>query len=508
MTSDDKQFDDLVRGKMDSRSFEPGPDSWRKAQKLIRKERKRRRIIPVFVIFILASCLMVAGITALLLRHSSGDEKQTADTNGKNPAAFTNGNENSAHAHTNGTSVTGNNSRDTNGNTRNHAAGTGNTTSGGRDADQQGNGFANGNSRLSSPGSVKDNSHSGSPGGNGTSSATAHANAHTYTGHEQEQHGNAAAKSNTNAHAHRTSPPQKENTDGAPAASFTGNSSRPHDAANLNGSRDSSAYAYDNGLQHFASHGNTDTAMQRLNASQPHIDTAMNRARASQPNLDSAMNHVTASQPHADSAVNNLPPPSPPNSGSASFLFAEAGVSIMPATLLHTPRTSVGPVLGAGYDFHAGRKLSMQAGVRYTFTGKVSDGGVSYTSNVYSFGVQQVTSGLRITRLHYLCVPVSASWHFTGRSALTGGASLNYLFTTESRLSEGNSPGKTVFGYGKNLSSYDVLLSAGYGFYFSPHWSAHASVYYGLLALKNGNEYGIDLFDHNHGMTLTLQYGF
>lgn len=174
--------------------------------------------------------------------------------------------------------------------------------------------------------------------------------------------------------------------------------------------------------------------------------------------------------------------------------------------------SSFNPVLGIGYNIWLNPAWSLQAGVRYSSIGNVSD--IAYTAFTASSPETAEYSNTQLHRLHTLSLPLQV-WRRTGyRHAFHAGYTLNFIVGVQQEkysYTETNgiiSNRQTLNSFARSgFSRFDGLFTAGYSYTISSHLQAEVSVYSGVTDIMHNSVYG-NRFERNRGAQLLLSYSF
>jgi hypothetical protein len=199
------------------------------------------------------------------------------------------------------------------------------------------------------------------------------------------------------------------------------------------------------------------------------------------------------------------------------YWFLRGGVAYMPGfESTTTVGRSINPVLGGGYSYSLTKRLRIEAGLQYTSIGKASDSSRIYTSQNFGFGLEQERTEIGLQRLHYVAMPIQLRIAFGRKNALLAGVTPHYLFTAESRvrtytLSHStitNDKTTRVFGYNQGLRSTDLLLGAGYARTISDRLDVAAVFNFGLTDIKDNAYFRFEKTERHKNLQLLLRYKF
>lgn len=507
MSNEEQSFEELVREKLNQRTFSPGANSWAKAEQLLDAQQPRKRR---FVFWWSAAVLLLAGITAGSYFFFSGKNEQrlSQETTTNSSANASQQNRNDQHSDAmNG--ATNNEANPSSSVTKEKDPLQGNANTSDQTVAQQGE-------QPSSEQKISAGNASPASAENASEKSVNASSAKTSSSQQHSKYSSASSSSkagvvvSNNAASGNSSAAQNH-----PAKPTSSGEEKSHvkSSSSQDGQPYSSTHTSETNNRTLATQYTADTAMQRLSPAQPNIDTAQQHAAAAQINPDTAMQHVAQQHPDTSNPLQEAPPPAS-HSANVNYWFAEAGFTFLPG--ITGMLRSVNPVIGGGYCIRLGQTFGLQAGLNYTFVNHISDSSVVYASNTYSFGLETQRTEIGLRRLHYLAAPVTVWWHPDNKQAIFGGVAFHYLLATESRertytetfTSIKNEKVRSVFGYAQGISGGDVLLMGGYARTFGAHWTIGASFYYGVADLKKDDWYHVTKAEHNSGLRLTLQYGF
>ena len=487
MKPEQDAFDKIVREKLDSRSFEPGPGSWEKAEKLIDDQRsKRRGPLAWLLLFLVAGAVFAAYYFA---GTSSGDagKKTTAQAENSSTSHSTEnpGNPtNRATEQSSSATITPDQAEE-----NTSVPGSSSTTSAGNSSASSSN-----SSQPATQGQNSSMSGAAQPEG-GSSSSSASGGKNGKAGkNKQPKQTSSAGSGKPGSH-----PKEKGNNAGHPAASVQGEASAETYSAE---------HSYSSGMNHADSaHPNIDTTKNSVAAHLP-VPASPVKTIFTENQLDTSMKrlhpeHRSPGDDESKTKTNAIP-----------RWFAEAGFTFLPG--YSGMDRSLNPVAGGGIMIPLGEHFGISAGLDYTFLNHASDSSIIYDSTLYSFGVENHRTEIGLRRLHYIGMPVNFYWRMNDHHAFFAGGSFQYLLATESRVRSYTESYSTirdekissVFGYDAGIRNFDLLLDAGYMHTFGPHWSLQASYYYGLMDIKDDARYGVRKFERNSGLRFTLLYSF
>lgn len=533
-------FDDLIRQKLEQRSFPMPEGSWGRAEQLIASRGSNRSR---FLLFLLPA-LVVATVTTLWL---SGTFSPTAPTLSNNTTAAPEQQNNApadqaagANAPAQNNSSAAANPNDANGTSSgnngnsNTTATTNNSTSG--QAFTNGTNTNNSNTTATSSSATATNTNTSTHNGT-TSSAqngTNRGNNNSSTGgnnrghHSSHATGSSTVAGGNGSSSGTTHGNGTNNVNGGNGTSHTGdaNTTASNDPKNNNGTSGNNNNSGNGNSTTASGNGSTTTVAAAIKDSPDKVAAAaakdsIDKANAAATAAALALEQMTkTSEDHLDDSSssggsNTQGRKPPPVMG--SWWFAQAGFTYIPGfTSSDKTGKSFNPVIGGGFAFPMGKDFSLSFGLQYTYINHVADSSRLFNSNTYSFGVEKAVTEIGLRRIHYAQLPINVQWHLGTKNILTAGITPTYLISSESQqrsyVQHGGSirdeKVKSVFGYTAGLRSYDLLLTAGYQRNFGEHWGATARYHFGLTDIKDDAYYGVTKFERNSGFSLLLHYKF
>jgi hypothetical protein len=475
MIDEEKNFDEILRKKLESRAFEFNEASWKKAEQLIDAEKPSRKRMGFWLF---AGLLILAGGIALATWNFSDDAKTIAQTENQTGSITAGENGNSA-GQNNPAPVKAANGASSSSMPNGAAQANSNTVPQ----------LANTQSQIPAsngiPASNKTEQKTSQPGKNKTPRARAH----------QSQPGQPSGPGSQVAPQKNPAPVQQPLQNGGNGQENQGNSNPlPTDQlvitpGNGNGGSNEQPAQTKPGNQ---IPGNTEVVP------------------------DSTIIPTAITNSDSTHAPEKTPPP-PSKTKGVNYFFLEAGASFMPGfSSRDNTGKSLNPIAGAGYHIRLKGNFALNGAIHYTYLNHVSDSSKIYNSNNYSFGVENNKTVIGLRRLHYVSVPVTLWWHVDQKNSVFGGFGMNYMFATESEertytetygsITDENV--KSVFGYGLGISKYDAFTTFGYQRNFGANWHAQLSGYYGFIDVKQNSFYPGNFAERNKGLRFMIQYSF
>lgn len=506
---DEKDFDNAVKAKLESRVYTPNENSWAAAEKLITEQEAAGRsgfgkyIAGLFV------AMGVLAVTGWFLLHKpEGKNKTTADAAGQ---------------------------ADTQINTEsNSALSDVNTTA---DADASGT-STRPNGEFNAPQNMNNN-----PGK--TSQATPGTNENPVANNASVNPGKIPATAGGNNYAGAAENAPKTKRGGkktAPGATAAGTVSANTTAAGQQSPTATSAYAVGATTADAAGQTPTVTSVEQdvrtsgtltnRTSRQPGSDnestgdglasgTAVKDA-AAEPIAAKPVIAVTTQQTNEQESLTGTVKTGSSTSITSTtdpsgYWFVRGGFSYMPGfEAATTLGRSINPIIGGGYNFGLGKKIRLEAGLHYTTIGKAADSSRIYSSQSFSFGLEQQRTEIGLQRLHYVAMPIQLHIALNYKNTLLAGITPHYLFTAESRvrtytLSQStitNDNTTRMFGYNQGLRKTDLLLGAGYVRRISDRLDVSAQFNFGLFDIKDNAYFGFEKTERHKNLQLLLLYKF
>lgn len=172
-------------------------------------------------------------------------------------------------------------------------------------------------------------------------------------------------------------------------------------------------------------------------------------------------------------------------------------------------------IFGLSLTHHFVKKWGILVGVQYNNLTHLNYS--NYTSNnlQYGFGYNQTKTVITPTSLYYLAVPIKLQYYLNEKNSLSLGINVLYLLNTNSKVETYTrstfdaAPAykiSTQKGYRDGFSSFDFQPALAYHLNIIKCLSINAELYYGLIDIKNNSLFGLAKAEHNSGFKLTLSY--
>lgn len=141
---------------------------------------------------------------------------------------------------------------------------------------------------------------------------------------------------------------------------------------------------------------------------------------------------------------------------------------------------------------------------------------VGYDSISYGFGSTIISRSIDVEELHYISLPILATYQYNKKHAFMGGLSFSYLLNAQSQTS-GNvteftatnenilaEPTTQEWGYTTAFNRFDVGATLGYDYEVQKGWKVGARFNYGLRDITKNNIFDNNIFDNNISLRLVM----
>jgi hypothetical protein len=141
---------------------------------------------------------------------------------------------------------------------------------------------------------------------------------------------------------------------------------------------------------------------------------------------------------------------------------------------------------------------------------------IRYDSISYGFGATVVSRSIDIEELHYISMPIYATYQYNKKHAFMGGLSLGYLLNAQSQTS-GNvtettavdaniyaEPTTQEWGYTTAFNRFDIGATLGYYYEVQKGWKIGTRLNYGLRDITKNNIFNNNVFDNNISLRLVM----
>jgi hypothetical protein len=182
----------------------------------------------------------------------------------------------------------------------------------------------------------------------------------------------------------------------------------------------------------------------------------------------------------------------------------------------NTTREAAGfnAVFGISVTHQFIKKLGVLVGVQYNSLAHLSYSNYISNNLQYDLGYNQTKTVITPTILYYIAVPIKLHYYFNEKNSLSIGLNTLYLLNTSSKVETYTEStfGASVYnvstkkGYMDGFSTWDLQPTLAYRRRIIKCLSVSVEMYYGLMDLKNNAAFGLTKSEHNSGMKLTLSY--
>jgi len=458
MKNEDKQFDDFLRSRFESRTFEQKDKYWTNAQELISEHRKSQRGRGLLT-FTFSAMVLVSLSAALLWRNNTGSpEAAVQDTQEHTYTAQVNPNPvNNIHTASGAAQENSSNTVAVNAGTSRHHNGHNTQASATRPSTQLHNGTSHnaGNTHHADKASSVAvlTSYTPSSGNNGHLSS-GNANA-TIAGHNRSADKTAAGKASKGKRYGQHKPGNNNTTDGD---MLDGKAKRNEYVTSLSiGSR---IYNY-----------------------KPYTPS---RVMADTFNKKAALLDYTVRE-------------------QKSFLTVEAGLNYYnPGSEALKP---LNVHAGLRYYYFVSPKVGLSTGIGYSRIHQ-NAGTRTYRDVDYGFGQQAIETRITTQRLDYIELPLDVHYRVNGNHFATVGAMAAYAIQAGEYV-EYSAGGTNGTRSNSNLSAVNILdlqLHLGYNYLLNNRYTFSAGYYFGLMDVSKNTAFKSNQFDRNSGIRITLGY--
>lgn len=510
---DEKDFDNAVKAKLESRVYTPDDNSWAAAEKLLlEQEAAGRSGFGKYFIGLLAACGVLAVTGWFLLYTPEGSSKKTAAVAGQADTQI-NTEHNSASSDANTTADAASPA----------ASGTSTRPNGQSNAPQNMNNAPDKNNPAATTSNENPavNNASAAPGktaatnsGNTNSGTTANT-PQTKRGGKKTTPGKTpvnAVATNTNTAGQQSTVTTANGTTGA-----TANASGQTPTATIDEQDVRTAGMLTNKKNQQPAGGNDNGNGDAL-AATPVIKDSAAETISAKPFIA-----VTTQESNEQESLTGSVQTGKNNTSTSTvvpsngYWFINGGIAFMPGfESTTTVGRSINPVLGGGYSYGFGKRFRIEGALHYTTIGKASDSSRIYTSQNFGFGLEQERTEIGLQRLHYVAMPIQLRIALGEKNALLAGVTPHYLFTAESRVRTYTLSHSTItndkttraFGYNQGLRTTDLLLGAGYARTISDKLDVAAVFNFGLTDIKDNAYFRFEKTERHKNLQLLLRYKF
>lgn len=195
-------------------------------------------------------------------------------------------------------------------------------------------------------------------------------------------------------------------------------------------------------------------------------------------------------------------------------IFAFAGAAFTPGYVKALSiKESINPSVGIFIRKTFKPNFGIGIGLFYTIYGNISESPKVFKNTSQDFGYKNETTEIKQSRLHYLKLPVMFDYE-KGKNNFSIGVQLMYLITGSSKVTtykesyglKTDNASKKVYGYTNGFSSYDVSIILGYRRQITNKISVQFLLDIGFMDVKNNSYFNSNTFDRNKSLQLNLGY--
>lgn len=141
---------------------------------------------------------------------------------------------------------------------------------------------------------------------------------------------------------------------------------------------------------------------------------------------------------------------------------------------------------------------------------------IGYDSISYGFGSTVISRSIDIEELHYISLPIYATYQYNKKHAFMGGLSFGYLLNAQSQTNgnvtetTGNDaniyaePATQEWGYTTAFNRFDIGATLGYDYEVQKGWKVGARLNYGLRDVTKNSIFNNNTFDNNISLRLVM----
>jgi len=202
----------------------------------------------------------------------------------------------------------------------------------------------------------------------------------------------------------------------------------------------------------------------------------------------------------------------------ATVFCIDAGASYALGWKYNTIKEAAGfnAVLGASVMHYFSIKWSVLAGLLFNSLAHLSYSNYSSTSTQYNFGYNQTKTTVTPKMIYYMAIPLKWQYHINENNSISLGVNILYLLNTSSTIdtytqtdfTTSNHTTVTKRGYMDGFSTWDIQPALAYRRRIYKNFSISGEAYYGLMDVKNNSFFGINKSEKNSGLKFVLSYSF
>lgn len=198
------------------------------------------------------------------------------------------------------------------------------------------------------------------------------------------------------------------------------------------------------------------------------------------------------------------------------FISFEAGTNYLFGWNNPVKRDANGfnPVVGLNYSNVITKKVTFSFGIHYTMVRNLSYSSHTVTTTRYNFGEESDVMVFTPTTMHYMVMPIRASYATDVKNVFGIGCNVGYLFNTNSNVElygqkagqKGNATVLKTSGYTQGFKTFDTQLSLFYRRNLAKDLWMHTEFMYGITDVKDNAFFNSNVKEKNVGLKLTLIY--
>ncbi len=202
----------------------------------------------------------------------------------------------------------------------------------------------------------------------------------------------------------------------------------------------------------------------------------------------------------------------------ATIFSIDAGANYVVGWKYNTAKEAAGfnAVLGASVMHYFTTKWSILVGLQYNSLAHLSYSNYSSIGTQYNFGYNQTKTTVTPKMIYYMAIPLKWQYHINENNGISLGVNILYLLNTSSTVdaytqtdfTTSNHTTVTKRGYMDGFSTWDIQPALAYRRRIYKGFSISGEAYYGLMDIKNNSFFGINKSEKNSGFKLVLSYSF
>lgn len=178
---------------------------------------------------------------------------------------------------------------------------------------------------------------------------------------------------------------------------------------------------------------------------------------------------------------------------------------------------SLDPTIGVQLTYRHSMTSSWRTNVEATyFSRSALNAQIGYDSISYGFGATVISRSIDIEELHYISVPIYATYQYNKKHAFMGGLSFGYLLNAQSQTSgdviettaiDANfyaEPVTQQWGYTTAFNRFDFGATLGYDYEVQKGWKIGTRLNYGLRDITKNNVFNNNVLDNNISLRLIM----